>query len=144
MGWNFSLEFFINVTKINEFEHPLTCNFYLTHKYRYPRITVYSTMSLNDKNIQCMSKGFQDFISKSVSFNLGWSSKTNIYIYFWKKAIKIERFHNKPIIFENWIQSDTIYLREWYLGDTISLQKNYHNFSNKLEFKVNWIAELYF
>ena len=53
---------------------------------------------------------------------------------------KFIAFHKKPIIFENWIKSDIIYLND-ILDDTMSLSENY--ILNKLKCKVNWIVEFH-
>jgi len=46
-------------------------------------------------------------------------------------------FENKPIVFENWIKSDLIYVND-ILDSTKTLSSKF--ILEKLKFKSNWIA----
>ena len=70
------------------------------------------------------------------------SNKITCHIHSYQKKIiwgnKHITFENKPIVFENWIKSDLIYVND-ILDSTKTLSSKF--LLEKLKFKSNWIAE---
>ena len=68
------------------------------------------------------------------------SNKITCHIHRYQKTNYLgEQAHeNKPIVFENWIKSDLIYVND-ILDSTKTLSSKFN--LEKLKFKSNWIAE---